>query len=142
MNQDFCLFQTRIFQATQAVKTQFKLDKNPSSSNSIFQTRYFKILVQIDTAKGTHRFLNQEDTVGSHRDRGEILDLKSDGAKSQFHIPIEQLDRLCSIFEVTRLFSDFLKKFIFCLFSKKIHILLNESIFEPFWSLNRPTFPP
>ena len=50
MSQDFCLFQTRILQATQAVKTQFKLDKNSSSSNSIFQTRYFKILVQIDTA--------------------------------------------------------------------------------------------
>ena len=50
MNYIFCLFQTQILQATQAVKTQFKLDKNSSSSNSIFQTRYFKILAQINTA--------------------------------------------------------------------------------------------
>ena len=50
MNSFFCLFQTRILQATQAVKTEFKLDRNFISSNSIFQTRYFKILVQIDTA--------------------------------------------------------------------------------------------
>ena len=31
---------------------------------------------------------------------------------------------------------------IFCIFSEKIHILLNKSIFEPFWSLNKHTFPP
>ena len=35
-----------------------------------------------------------------------------------------------------------MKKIIFCLFSEKIYILLNKSIFEPFWSLNRHTFPP
>ena len=80
-------------------------------------------------------------TVGSHRDRGEILDLKSDGAKSQFHIPIEQLDGFCSFFEVTRFFSDFLKNLIFCIFSQKIHILLNKSIFEPFQLLNGHTLP-
>ena len=62
MNQDFCLFQTRILQATQAVKTQFKLDKNPSSSNSIFQTLYFKILVQIDTANGLPNLLHSMST--------------------------------------------------------------------------------
>ena len=37
MNSFFCLFQTRILQATQAVKTEFKLDRNFISSNSIFQ---------------------------------------------------------------------------------------------------------
>jgi hypothetical protein len=48
----------------------------------------------------------------------------------------------CSIFEVIRFFSDLLKKRIFCIFSEKKHILLNKSIFEPFWSLNKHTFPP
>ena len=28
------------------------------------------------------------------------------------------------------------------MFSEKMHILLNKSFFEPFWSLNRHTFPP
>ena len=55
---------------------------------------------------------------------------------------MEQLDVFCSIVEVTRFFSDLWKKRIFCIFSEKIHILLNKSIFEPFWSLNRHTFPP
>jgi hypothetical protein len=34
------------------------------------------------------------------------------------------------------------KIFFFCIFSEKMNILLNKSIFEPFWSLNRHTFPP
>ena len=28
------------------------------------------------------------------------------------------------------------------MFSEKMHILLNKLIFEPFWSLNKHTFPP
>ena len=42
MNLIFCLFQTWILQATQAVKVKFKLDKKSSSSNLIFQIWFFK----------------------------------------------------------------------------------------------------
>jgi hypothetical protein len=45
-------------------------------------------------------------------------------------------------FESYKKKSDFLKKIVFCIFSEKMHILLNKSIFKPFWSLNRHTFPP
>ena len=42
---------TGFLQATQAVKIQFKIDKKSSSSNMIFLTRNFKILVQINKGK-------------------------------------------------------------------------------------------
>ena len=48
MNLIFFLVWTRFLQATQAVKIQFKVDKKSSSSNSIFQTRYFKNQLQIN----------------------------------------------------------------------------------------------
>ena len=55
---------------------------------------------------------------------------------------MQQLDGFCSNFEVIRCFSDFSKNLIFCLFSKKFHILLTKSIFEPFLLLNGHTLPP
>ena len=69
------------------------------------------------------------------------MDFNFDGAKGQFHIPIEQLDGFCSIFEVTKNFPDILKKKYFCLFSRKIHILLSKSIFEPFQHLSGVPLP-
>ena len=44
----FSLFWIGFLQATQAVKINFKLDKKSSSSNLLFQTRNFKIQVQIN----------------------------------------------------------------------------------------------
>ena len=42
MNLIFCLFQTWIWQATQAEKIKFKIDKKSGSSNMIFQTQFFQ----------------------------------------------------------------------------------------------------
>ena len=46
-------------------------------------------------------------------------------------------------FESYKIFFWLLEKNTFLyIFTEKMNILLNKSIFEPFWSLNRHTFPP
>ena len=67
-----------------------------------------------------------------HKVRAKLPDFNFDGAKWQFDIQIEQLDDFCTFFEVFWCFSELLKNLSFCLFSEKIHILLNKSNFEPF----------
>ena len=67
----FCLFRTRFLQATQVVKIWFEIDKKPSSSNLIFQTRDFKNQMEMD--RGIVTFGDIFISINHHRAIGQKM---------------------------------------------------------------------
>ena len=57
------IFRSWILQATQAVNIKFKLGKKSSSSNLIFQTRFFRQLGELEN-KGSLTYVQSENFTG------------------------------------------------------------------------------
>ena len=118
----------------------FRTAKNQIASeeqfqqNSYLQVFFFFVLQKLKLITHAHN--------GQAQGHRKILDFNFDGAKDSFISQWNSQIVFVPFLKLQDFFSDLLNKSIFCSFSRKIHILLSKSIFEPFQLLSGHTLPP